>query len=83
MARGNGKIRITPYSDENMVVDIKVGNGSVSYTIDTQTWSAVLPVEEGIYFFKNVRDSNKYIQINNIDNMDGDTYGAFCTYYQM
>ena len=38
-----------------------------------QTWGAVLPVEEGIYFFKNVRDSNKYIQINNIDNMDGDT----------
>ena len=56
-----------------MVVDIKVGNTSGSYTIDTQTWSAVLPVEEGIYFFKNVKYNNKYIQINNIDNMYEDT----------
>ena len=68
-----GKIRITPYTDEDIVVDIKAGNGTDSYTIDTQTWSVGVPFEEGIYFFKNVRDSNKYVQINNIDNMDQDT----------
>ena len=68
-----GKIRITPYTDEDIVVDIKAGNGTDSYTIDTQTWSVGVPFEEGIYFFKNVRDTNKYVQINNIDNMDQDT----------
>ena len=64
-----GKFKIKPYMNVDIVADVKISNGTDSYVGGTLAWKVSLPFEEGAYFFKNVRDTNKYIQINNTSNM--------------
>ena len=58
-----GNFTVTPYKGTSWTVGIFVKDSTSENAngvlLDLATWSIALPVEEGIYFFKNVKYNNK------------------------
>ena len=68
-----GNFTVTPYLGGSWSIGIFAKNGSsenaTGMLLDLAHWDIALPIEEGIYFLKNVKFENRYVQINNTSNM--------------
>lgn len=74
-----GIYSLTPHQGTTWNVGIYLKNGSSSTAssilIKTETWNIALPIDEGIYFFKN-KEVGKYIQIDDNDEPNYSTNGS-------
>lgn len=60
---------VTPRQDNVWTVSLYLKNGSTSNAssilVKTETWNIALPIDEGVYYFRNAKHTSKYIQIDN------------------
>ncbi len=68
-----GRFTVTPHSGTTWTIGIFAKNSSSDTAprvmFGIYTWNISLPFKEGAYFLKNIKYQNKYVQINNNNDM--------------